>query len=152
LKAELDQLRVELANAQRKGEYQPRRRACLWPHPGAGGKKLKSIEATDGRGAMVEEAVTADHGSRRWSRAGPVCRSTECSKARRRSCCAWKQQIAKRVIGQAEAVKAVSTAVRRRPAPACMDPHRPIGSFMFLGPTGVGKTELTKALAEFSVR
>jgi ATP-dependent Clp protease ATP-binding subunit ClpB len=52
------------------------------------------------------------------------------------------------VVGQAEAVKAVSTAVRRARA-GLQDPHRPIGSFMFLGPTGVGKTELTKALAEF---
>jgi len=59
-----------------------------------------------------------------------------------------EQEIGRRVIGQAEAVKAVSTAVRRARA-GLQDPHRPIGSFMFLGPTGVGKTELTKALAEF---
>src|SRR5947199_124228 len=59
-----------------------------------------------------------------------------------------EQQLAKRVIGQAEAVKAVSTAVRRARA-GLQDPNRPIGSFMFLGPTGVGKTELTKALAEY---
>jgi ATP-dependent Clp protease ATP-binding subunit ClpB len=59
-----------------------------------------------------------------------------------------EEQLAKRVVGQAEAVKAVSTAVRRARA-GLQDPHRPIGSFMFLGPTGVGKTELTKALAEF---
>jgi ATP-dependent Clp protease ATP-binding subunit ClpB len=59
-----------------------------------------------------------------------------------------EQQIGKRVIGQEEAVKAVSTAVRRARA-GLQDPNRPIGSFMFLGPTGVGKTELTKALAEF---
>jgi len=57
-------------------------------------------------------------------------------------------QIAKRVIGQADAVKSVSTAVRRARA-GLQDPNRPIGSFMFLGPTGVGKTELTKALAAF---
>src|SRR5205809_349139 len=57
-------------------------------------------------------------------------------------------ELAKRIIGQEEAVKAVSTAVRRARA-GLQDPHRPIGSFMFLGPTGVGKTELTKALAEF---
>ena len=56
--------------------------------------------------------------------------------------------MSKRVIGQAEAVQAVSTAVRRARA-GLQDPHRPIGSFMFLGPTGVGKTELTKALAEY---
>src|SRR5438309_2319464 len=59
-----------------------------------------------------------------------------------------EEQLGKRVIGQAEAVKAVSTAVRRARA-GLQDPHRPIGSFMFLGPTGVGKTELTKALAEY---
>jgi ATP-dependent Clp protease ATP-binding subunit ClpB len=59
-----------------------------------------------------------------------------------------EEQIGHRVVGQAEAVKAVSTAVRRARA-GLQDPNRPIGSFMFLGPTGVGKTELTKALAEF---
>ena len=59
-----------------------------------------------------------------------------------------EEQIGKRVVGQADAVKAVSTAVRRARA-GLQDPNRPIGSFMFLGPTGVGKTELTKALAEF---
>ena len=89
--------------------------------------------------------------SRRWSRAGPACRSTACSKARRTSCCAWRSELAQRVVGQAEAVKAVSTAVRRARA-GLQDPNRPIGSFMFLGPTGVGKTELTKALAVVSVR
>src|SRR5471032_429344 len=57
-------------------------------------------------------------------------------------------ELAKRVVGQAEAVTAVSTAVRRARA-GLQDPNRPIGSFMFLGPTGVGKTELTKALASF---
>jgi ATP-dependent Clp protease ATP-binding subunit ClpB len=59
-----------------------------------------------------------------------------------------ENQIGKRVIGQEEAVQAVSTAVRRARA-GLQDPNRPIGSFMFLGPTGVGKTELTKALAAF---
>jgi ATP-dependent Clp protease ATP-binding subunit ClpB len=59
-----------------------------------------------------------------------------------------EQDLAKRVVGQAEAVSAVSTAVRRARA-GLQDPNRPIGSFMFLGPTGVGKTELTKALASF---
>jgi ATP-dependent Clp protease ATP-binding subunit ClpB len=59
-----------------------------------------------------------------------------------------EDELAKRVIGQQDAVRAVSTAVRRARA-GLQDPHRPIGSFMFLGPTGVGKTELTKALAEY---
>jgi ATP-dependent Clp protease ATP-binding subunit ClpB len=59
-----------------------------------------------------------------------------------------EEKLTQRVVGQAEAVKAVATAVRRARA-GLQDPHRPIGSFMFLGPTGVGKTELTKALATF---
>jgi ATP-dependent Clp protease ATP-binding subunit ClpB len=96
---------------------------------------------------MVEEAVTADHVAQvvsRWTGV-PVDRMLEGEKEK---LLRMEQQIAKRVIGQAEAVKAVSTAVRRARA-GLQDPHRPIGSFMFLGPTGVGKTELTKALAEF---
>ena len=64
------------------------------------------------------------------------------------SSCGWRKSLSKRVVGQAEAVAAVSTAVRRARA-GLQDPNRPIGSFMFLGPTGVGKTELTKALAAF---
>src|SRR6201991_3836821 len=59
-----------------------------------------------------------------------------------------QQEIGKRVLGQADAVKAVSTAVRRAGA-GLQDANRPIGSFLFLGPTGAGKTELTKALAAF---
>ena len=59
-----------------------------------------------------------------------------------------EEALSKRVVGQAEAVRAVATAVRRSRA-GLQDPNRPMGSFMFLGPTGVGKTELTKALAEF---
>ncbi|MHC4055800.1 AAA family ATPase, partial [Bradyrhizobium sp. 25ACV] len=59
-----------------------------------------------------------------------------------------EEGLGKRVVGQSEAVKAVATAVRRARA-GLQDPNRPIGSFMFLGPTGVGKTELTKALAAF---
>src|SRR3546814_10407040 len=59
-----------------------------------------------------------------------------------------EETLGKRVIGQDEAVRAVSTAVRRARA-GLQDPNRPLGSFLFLGPTGVGKTELTKALARF---
>jgi ATP-dependent Clp protease ATP-binding subunit ClpB len=95
----------------------------------------------------VEEAVTANHVAQvvsRWTGV-PVDKMLEGEKEK---LLRMEQQIAKRVIGQAEAVKAVSTAVRRARA-GLQDPHRPIGSFMFLGPTGVGKTELTKALAEF---
>ncbi len=62
--------------------------------------------------------------------------------------CAWKKSLSKRVVGQDEALKAVSNAIRRSRA-GLSDPNRPNGSFLFLGPTGVGKTELCKALAEF---
>jgi ATP-dependent Clp protease ATP-binding subunit ClpB len=96
---------------------------------------------------MVEEAVTADHVAQvvsRWTGV-PVERMLEGEKEK---LLRMEDQLGKRVIGQAEAVKAVATAVRRARA-GLQDPHRPIGSFMFLGPTGVGKTELTKALAEY---
>ena len=96
---------------------------------------------------MVEEAVTANHIAQvvsRWTGI-PVDRMLEGEKEK---LLRMEEQLAKRVVGQAEAVKAVSTAVRRARA-GLQDPNRPIGSFMFLGPTGVGKTELTKALAEF---
>src|SRR5689334_11188009 len=146
LKTELDHLRVELANAQRKGEYQRAGELAYGRIPEIE-KKLKSIEAAEGRTAMVEEAVTADHVAQvvsRWTGI-PVDRMLEGEKEK---LLRMEDQLGKRVIGQPEAVKAVSTAVRRARA-GLQDPHRPIGSFMFLGPTGVGKTELTKALAEY---
>jgi ATP-dependent Clp protease ATP-binding subunit ClpB len=146
LKTELDHLRVELANAQRKGEYQRAGELAYGRIPEIE-KKLKDIEAAEGKGAMVEEAVTADHVAQvvsRWTGV-PVDKMLEGEKEK---LLRMEQQLGKRVIGQAEAVKAVSTAVRRARA-GLQDPHRPIGSFMFLGPTGVGKTELTKALAEY---
>src|SRR6201999_2809721 len=92
-------------------------------------------------------AVTADHVAQvvsRWTGI-PVDRMLE---GEREKLLKMEEQIAERVIGQKEAVRAVSTAVRRARA-GLQDPNRPLGSFMFLGPTGVGKTELTKALAEF---
>jgi ATP-dependent Clp protease ATP-binding subunit ClpB len=139
-------LRVELAHAQRKGEYQRAGELAYGRIPEIE-KKLKGIEAGEGKGAMVEEAVTADHVAQvvsRWTGV-PVERMLEGEKDK---LLRMEQQLGKRVIGQAEAVRAVSTAVRRARA-GLQDPHRPIGSFMFLGPTGVGKTELTKALAEY---
>jgi ATP-dependent Clp protease ATP-binding subunit ClpB len=146
LKAELDQLRNELANAQRRGEYQRAGELAYGRIPELE-KKLKAVEAAEGQGAVLEEAVTADHVAQvvsRWTGV-PVDRMLEGEKEK---LLAMEEKLASRVVGQAEAVKAVSTAVRRARA-GLQDPHRPIGSFMFLGPTGVGKTELTKALAEF---
>ncbi|HWM45802.1 MAG TPA: ATP-dependent chaperone ClpB [Xanthobacteraceae bacterium] len=146
LKSELEQLRTELANAQRRGEYQRAGELAYGRIPELE-KRLKDIEAKEGTGAMVEEAVTADHIAQvvsRWTGV-PVDRMLEGEKEK---LLRMEEQIGQRVVGQADAVRAVSTAVRRARA-GLQDPHRPIGSFMFLGPTGVGKTELTKALAEF---
>jgi ATP-dependent Clp protease ATP-binding subunit ClpB len=147
LKTELDQLRAELANAQRKGEYQRAGELAYGRIPELE-KKLKDIEAVEAeRGAMVEETVTADHVAQvvsRWTGV-PVDKMLEGEKEK---LLRMEDELAKRVIGQKEAVQAVSTAVRRARA-GLQDPHRPIGSFMFLGPTGVGKTELTKALAAY---
>src|SRR6186997_1716059 len=145
LKTELDALRVELANAQRRGEYQKAGELAYGRIPELE-KKLKDVEGKNA-GAVVEEAVTADHVAQivsRWTGI-PVDRMLE---GEREKLLKMEGQIGKRVVGQAEAVKAVSTAVRRARA-GLQDPNRPIGSFMFLGPTGVGKTELTKALAAF---
>ncbi|MGB6350215.1 MAG: ATP-dependent chaperone ClpB [Pseudolabrys sp.] len=147
LKTELDQLRAELANAQRRGEYQRAGELAYGRIPELE-KKLKELEASEGkRAAMVEETVTADHVAgvvSRWTGV-PVDRMLEGEKEK---LLRMEDELAKRVIGQQDAVHAVSTAVRRARA-GLQDPHRPIGSFMFLGPTGVGKTELTKALAEY---
>jgi ATP-dependent Clp protease ATP-binding subunit ClpB len=145
LKTELDGLRVELANAQRRGEYQKAGELAYGRIPELE-KKLTDIEGKNA-GAVVEEAVTADHVAQivsRWTGI-PVDRMLE---GEREKLLKMEEQIGKRVVGQAEAVRSVSTAVRRARA-GLQDPNRPIGSFMFLGPTGVGKTELTKALAQF---
>jgi ATP-dependent Clp protease ATP-binding subunit ClpB len=147
LKNELDALRAELANAQRKGDYQRAGELAYGRIPELE-KKLKANETAEAqRGAMVEETVTADHIAQvvsRWTGV-PVDRMLEGEKEK---LLRMEDELAKRVVGQAEAVHAVATAVRRARA-GLQDPHRPIGSFMFLGPTGVGKTELTKALAEY---
>jgi ATP-dependent Clp protease ATP-binding subunit ClpB len=146
LKKQLDDARNELASAQRKGEYQKAGELAYGRIPDLE-KKLKAVEETEGRTAMVEETVTADHVAgvvSRWTGV-PVDKMLEGEKDK---LLRMEDELAKRVVGQAEAVRAVSTAVRRARA-GLQDPHRPIGSFMFLGPTGVGKTELTKALAEY---
>jgi len=147
IKTELDQLRAELAQAQRRGEYQRAGELAYGRIPELE-KKLQTVEASENaKGAMVEETVTADHVAgvvSRWTGV-PVDRMLEGEKEK---LLRMEDELAKRVVGQKEAVHAVATAVRRARA-GLQDPHRPIGSFMFLGPTGVGKTELTKALAEY---
>jgi ATP-dependent Clp protease ATP-binding subunit ClpB len=108
---------------------------------------LKDAETSDGKGAMVEEEVNANHIAQvvsRWTGV-PVDKMLEGEKDKLLK---MEEALSSRVVGQAEAVRAVATAVRRSRA-GLQDPNRPMGSFMFLGPTGVGKTELTKALAEY---
>jgi ATP-dependent Clp protease ATP-binding subunit ClpB len=146
LKSELDGLRVELANAQRRGEYQRAGELAYGRIPELE-KKLAEIEAKENNGEMMEEAVTANHIAQvvsRWTGV-PVDKMLEGEKDK---LLRMEDSLGKRVVGQAEAVHAVATAVRRSRA-GLQDPNRPMGSFMFLGPTGVGKTELTKALAEY---
>ena len=146
LKSELDGLRVELANAQRRGEFQRAGELAYGRIP-ALEKQLADVEASENAGATMEEAVTANHIAQvvsRWTGV-PVDKMLEGEKDKLLK---MEDSFGKRVVGQAEAVRAVATAVRRSRA-GLQDPNRPMGSFMFLGPTGVGKTELTKALAEY---
>ena len=146
LKRQIDEARNELAIAQRKGEFQRAGELAYGRIPELE-RKLKEAEAQDGKGSMVEETVTADHVAQivsRWTGI-PVDRMLQ---GERDKLLRMEDEIGKRVVGQGEAVQAVSKAVRRARA-GLQDPNRPIGSFMFLGPTGVGKTELTKALAAF---
>ncbi len=146
IKKQLDDLRNELAIAQRKGEFQKAGELAYGRIPELE-KKLVEAEAHDGKGSMVEETVTPDHVAHivsRWTGI-PVDKMLE---GERDKLLRMEDELARRVVGQGEAVQAVSKAVRRARA-GLQDPNRPIGSFMFLGPTGVGKTELTKALADY---
>jgi ATP-dependent Clp protease ATP-binding subunit ClpB len=145
LKKKLDDARGELGRAQRDGQFQRAGELAYGLIPELE-KQLKVTEEAES-GGMMEEAVTPDHVAQvvsRWTGV-PVDRMLEGEKEK---LLRMEESISKRVVGQAEAVHAVSTAVRRARA-GLQDPNRPIGSFMFLGPTGVGKTELTKALAAF---
>ncbi len=146
IKSALDEARIGLEQAQRSGDLTKAGELAYGVIPELE-QKLAEVEQAEQQGAMVEEAVTADHVAHvvsRWTGI-PVDRMLE---GEREKLMRMEDEIAKRVVGQMEPVHAVSTAVRRART-GLQDPNRPIGSFMFLGPTGVGKTELTKALAEF---
>ncbi|GJD51935.1 Chaperone protein ClpB [Methylobacterium crusticola] len=152
LKKKLDEARTDLAAAQRQGQYQRAGELAYGIVPGLE-RELAEIEARgqDGTrgngGGLMEEAVTPSHVAgvvSRWTGV-PVDKMLE---GEREKLLGMEEALARRVVGQREAVEAVATAVRRARA-GLQDPNRPIGSFMFLGPTGVGKTELTKALAGF---
>ena len=147
LKEQLDTARIELEQAQRRGDLAKAGELAYGVIPDLEAK-LKKIEEEEGKaGTMAQEVVTPDLIAgvvSRWTGI-PVDKMLE---GEREKLLQMETQIAKRVVGQEEAVEAVSTAVRRSRA-GLQDPNRPIGSFMFLGPTGVGKTELSRALAEF---
>ena len=147
LKEQLDHARNELEQAQRKGDLAKAGELAYGVIPDLE-KKLKDVEeAEDKTGTMAAEVVTPDMIASvvsRWTGI-PVDKMLE---GEREKLLKMEEQIVKRVVGQDEAVRAVSTAVRRSRA-GLQDPNRPMGSFMFLGPTGVGKTELARALAEF---
>ncbi len=148
LKEQLDQARFDLETAQRGGDLAKAGELAYGIIPELE-RKLAEVEAAEDNviGSMVEETVTADHIAQvvsRWTGI-PVDKMLE---GERDKLLRMEDELARRVVGQSEAVHAVSTAVRRARA-GLQDPNRPIGSFLFLGPTGVGKTELTKALANF---
>jgi ATP-dependent Clp protease ATP-binding subunit ClpB len=148
LKRQLDEARNELAIAQRQGEFQRAGELAYGVIPKLE-KELVDAEAQDGSAAgnMVQEVVNPDgiaHVVSRWTGI-PVDKMLE---GERDKLLRMEDDLAKSVVGQGDAVQAVSRAVRRARA-GLQDPNRPIGSFIFLGPTGVGKTELTKSLARF---
>ena len=145
LKEQLDAARMELEQAQRAGDLAKAGELAYGRIPELERKIADAEGATEG--AMLREEVTSEDIASivsRWTGI-PVDKMLE---GEREKLLAMEEELGKRVIGQADAVKAVSTAVRRSRA-GLQDPNRPLGSFLFLGPTGVGKTELTKALAGF---
>ncbi|MFZ5914748.1 MAG: ATP-dependent chaperone ClpB [Pseudomonadota bacterium] len=145
LKEQLDQARGDLAQAQRSGNLARAGEIAYGVIPDLENRLRAAEEA--GEEASLEEAVNEEH------IAGIVSRWTgipvdKMLAGEREKLLEMEARLRERVVGQEEALRSVSNAVRRARA-GLQDPRRPIGSFLFLGPTGVGKTELTKALAQF---
>jgi ATP-dependent Clp protease ATP-binding subunit ClpB len=148
LKEELDQARTELERAQRRGELAKASEIQYGRIPDLE-KKLREVEEKikEGGNRLLREEVTEDDIAQvvsSWTHI-PVTRLQE---GERQKLVKMEERLMQRVIGQKAAIVAVSNAVRRARA-GLQDENRPIGSFIFLGPTGVGKTELSRALAEF---
>jgi len=142
LKERLDQARSEVEGAQRRGDLGRASELLYGVIPDIERRLAKSSD-----GKLVNEAVTPESIAAvvsRWTGV-PVDKMLEGERAK---LLRMEDELRRRVVGQEEALRVVSNAVRRARA-GLQDPNRPIGSFLFLGPTGVGKTELTKALAEF---
>jgi ATP-dependent Clp protease ATP-binding subunit ClpB len=152
LKEQLDQLRTELERAQRRGELAKASEIQYGRIPDLE-KKLAAMEANARQSAgasrrrLLRQEVTEEDIAQvvsSWTGI-PVSRLQESERAK---LLRLEEHLHQRVVGQDAAIKAVANAVRRARA-GLQDPNRPIGSFIFLGPTGVGKTELSRALAEF---
>jgi len=146
IKEELDHARIELEQAQRGGELGRAGELAYGVIPDLE-KQLADVESEPAEGAVVPEQVSADQIAAivsRWTGI-PVEKMLE---GEREKLLQMEDALHERVIGQDEAISAISDAVRRARA-GLQDPNQPIGSFLFLGPTGVGKTELSKALAAF---
>ncbi|MEM7596232.1 MAG: ATP-dependent chaperone ClpB [Pseudomonadota bacterium] len=146
LKEQLDRARIELENAKRAGDLAKAGELSYGVIPELE-KKLSEAETAEQTSVMVEEAVRPEQIAQvveRWTGI-PTAKMLE---GEREKLLSMEDGLHKRVIGQNAAVKAVANAVRRARA-GLNDENRPLGSFLFLGPTGVGKTELTKAVAEF---
>jgi len=146
IKERLDQARTDIEVAMRHGDLQraSELRYAIIPDLE---KKLALADGGKSEQTMLNEAVTDEHIAgvvSRWTGV-PVDKMLE---GERDKLLRMEENLSHRVVGQAEALKAVANAVRRARA-GLQDPNRPIGSFLFLGPTGVGKTELCRALAEF---
>ena len=142
----IEHLRAELEQAQRQGDLQRASEIQYGLIPEAEGE-LKKIEPDSNGSTILREEVTEEDIAKvvsTWTGI-PVSRLQEGERAK---LVKMEERLMERVVGQHQAIKAVSNAVRRARA-GLQDENRPIGSFMFLGPTGVGKTELSKALAEF---
>ena len=149
VQTQLEQAKIELEQAQRKGDLNLAAQIQYGKIPDLE-KKLASIEkqsAPAARNSLLRQEVTDEDIARvvaSWTHI-PVSRMLE---GERQKLVKMEERLAQRVIGQKSAIKAVANAVRRARS-GLQDPNRPVGSFIFLGPTGVGKTETARALAEF---
>ncbi len=149
VQSQLEQARIELEQAQRKGDLNLAAQVQYGKIPDLE-KKLAAMEKQSAQGtraSLLRQEVTDEDIAKvvaAWTHI-PVTRMLE---GERQKLVKMEERLAQRVIGQKAALKAVSDAVRRARS-GLQDPNRPIGSFIFLGPTGVGKTETARALAEF---
>ena len=149
IKEEIEKLRLQMEEARRKGDWQKMSELQYgrMPELEAKLKQADKGDAANGKPRLLRTQVGAEEIAEVVARATgiPVAKMMQ---GERDKLLQMEDELHKRVVGQQEAIGAVSDAIRRSRA-GLADPHRPYGSFMFLGPTGVGKTELTKALAAF---